>query len=84
MEKVIEVKPGIFEFDSPKTIETGAWANEHLDCNAIIDFNGNTIVVYAFTQDPKYNSLLGVFKQEKYNTKKILRGISSNGLRGLY
>lgn len=80
MSDVLETQKGIFEFTTPQTIDTGKWANEHLDCDAIIDNHGSTIVVYAFTLDPKYNSSLGDFRRKKYSKQKILKGISSNGL----
>lgn len=80
---ILEPQKGIFEFTTPQTIDTGKWANEHLDCDAIIDNHGSMIVVYAFTVDPKYNSALGDFRRKKYRSQKILRGISSNGLNSL-
>ena len=83
MRDVTEPKKGIFVFLTPQTVDTGKWANEHLDCDAIIDNHGNTIVVYAFTVDPKYNGSLGDFRKEKYSGQKILRGISSNGLNSI-
>ena len=61
----------------------GEWANEHLDCDAIIDYYGSSIVVYAFTIDPEYNSLLGDYRKKKYRNQKILKGISSNGLNSI-
>ena len=83
MNDVIEAQEGIFEFTNPQTIDTGIWANEHLDCDAIIDNHGSTIVVYAFTLNAKYNSALGDYRRRKYTNQKILRGISSNGLNSL-
>ncbi len=83
MNDIIETQEGIFEFTSPQIIDTGMWANEHLDCDAIIDNHGDTIVVYAFTLDAKYNSALGDYRRQKYTNQKILRGISSNGLHSL-
>ena len=69
MNDIIETQEGIFEFASPQTIDTGIWANEHLDCDAIIDNHGDTIVVYAFTLDSKYNrlySFLSTFRSLSY------------------
>ena len=63
--------------------ESSILLTEHLDCDAIIDNHGSTIVVYAFTVDPKYNGSLGDFRKEKYGKQKILRGISSNGLNSI-
>ncbi|MCR5788902.1 MAG: hypothetical protein K6G83_03355 [Lachnospiraceae bacterium] len=84
MNTVIETQTGIFEYTTPQTISTEKWINEHLDCNAIIDNQGSTIVVYAFTQDPKYNHALGeYFKQKNFKNQHILRGISSDGLNSL-
>ena len=83
MSDVFESQIGIFEFADPQIMDTGKWANEHLDCDAIIDNYGSTIVVYAFTMDPKYNSSLGDYRRKKYQNQKILRGISSNGLNSL-
>ena len=83
MAEVQEIQKGIFEFNSPLAIDTGTWATEHLDCDAIIDNHGGTIVVYAFTVDPKYNASLGEYRRKKYINQKILRGISSYGLHSL-
>ena len=83
MRDAIEAKKGIFVFQTPQTMDTGKWATEHLDCDAIIDNHGSTIVVYAFTVDPKYNGSLGDFRKEKFGKQKILRGISSNGLNSI-
>ena len=85
MDNVIEAQKGIFEFTSPQEISTELWANEHLDCDAIIDDCGSTIVVYAFTRDPKYNYALQQYKKDKKLVKQyILRGISSDGLNCLF
>ena len=84
MDNVIETKTGIFEFSTPQTISTEKWINEHLDCDAIIDNLGSTIIVYAFTRDPKYNCALeGYMKEKNYADQHILRGISSDGLYSL-
>ena len=84
MNDVIEKQEGIFEFSNPQKIRTETWANEHLDCNAIIDYLGNDIIVYAFTRDPKYNYALTKYKKAgRYNKQTILRGISSDRLNSL-
>ena len=84
MNDVVETQTGIFEFTSPQTISTEKWINEHLDCDAIIDNLGSTIVVYAFTRDPKYNYALEKFRKERnYNQQHILMGVSSDGLNSL-
>ena len=80
MNETIEAQTGIFEFTKPMTIDIGTWANDHLDCDAIIDNHGSTIVVYAFTREPQYNSALKDYRRQKFSAQKILRGISSNGL----
>lgn len=85
MNEAIEIQEGIFQFASPQKISTEQWANEHLDCNAIIDDFGDNIIVYAFTRDPKYNYVLEKYKKEKnYTSQYILRGISSDGLNCLF
>ena len=85
MSEVIETQKGIFEFISPQKISTEKWINEHLDCDAIIDNLGSTIIVYAFTQNPEYNhALVGYKKKKNYKDQHILRGISSDGLNSLY
>ncbi len=85
MGDVIEKQEGIFEFTSPQRISTETWINEHLDCDAIIDDEGSYITVYAFTLDPKYNYALEDYKSEhNYSKQYILRGISSDGLNGLF
>ena len=85
MNDTVEVQEGIFEFLSPQTIGKETWINEHLDCDSIIDDQGNSIVVYAFTIDPKYNYDLEEYKQKgNYSKQYILRGISSDGLSSLF
>ncbi len=83
MIEAVETQTGIFEFESPQTVETGAWASDHLDCDAIIDNLGGSIVVYAYTREPRYNGALRDLRKTKYNKQKILRGISSDGLNSL-
>ena len=85
MPSAIEAETGIFEYTTPQTVSTEAWINEHLDCDAIIDNHGSTIVVYAFTIDPEYNFELKQYKRKKnYKDQHILRGISSDGLNSLF
>lgn len=84
MPNVTETQTGIFEFTCPLTISMEKWINEHLDCDAIIDNLGSTIVVYAFTREPQYNYALERYKKKKnYLKQHILRGISSDGLNSL-
>lgn len=84
MNDVVEVQQGIFEFTSPKEVNTDQWLEEHLDCDTIADYNGSTIVVYAFTLEPKYNyALKGYRKSKKLDKQQILKGISSDGLNSL-
>ena len=85
MNDVIETQEGIYEYTSPQKVDTEKWLNEHLDCDAIIDDFGSTIVVYAFTMDAKYNYALKNYKRSRdYSKQYILRGISSDGLNGLF
>ena len=85
MNDVIEAQEGIFEYTIPQRINAEKWLNEHLDCDAIIDDLGNDFVVYAFTLNPKYNYALRKYKSMKSYTKQyLLRGISSDGLNGLF
>ena len=84
MREAVETQAGIFEYTPPQTVSKETWAREHLDCDAIIDDNGSTIVVYAFTRDPRFNHALERYKEKKnYNTQFILGGISSDGLNSL-
>ena len=85
MPATIEAEKGIFEYTEPQTVNKETWAREHLDCDAIVDDNGSTIVVYAFTLDPRFNYALERFKKktEKYLRQFILGGISSDGLNSL-
>ena len=81
MDEAVEVQQGIFEFTSPKEVDTDQWLEDHLDCDTIADYNGSKIVVYAFTLDPKYNyALKGYRKTKKLDNQQILKGISSDGL----
>ena len=84
MDEAVEVQQGIFEFTSPKEVDTDQWLEDHLDCDTIADYNGSKIVVYAFTLDPKYNyALKGYRKTKKLDNQQILKGISSDGLNSL-
>lgn len=84
MSNVVEAQKGIFEFTSPQEMSTEEWLNEHLDCDAIIDNLGKTIIVYAFTREPRYNYILESFKKmRRLDRQHILRGISSDGLNSL-
>lgn len=85
MVDVIEVKEGVFEYTTPQEISAEQWLNEHLDCNAIVDNHGDEFVIYAFTLDPKYNIALREYKDSHdYSKQYLLRGISSDGLNGLF
>ena len=85
MSEVIEAQEGIFEFTTPQRINAEKWLSEHLDCNAIIDDLGNDFLVYAFTRNPKYNYALKKYKNMRNSAKQhLLRGISSDGLNGLF
>ena len=85
MNDVIEAQKGIFEYTEPQTVNTEEWLNSHLDCDAIIDDHDSTIVVYAYTTDPKYNYALEKYKKKKdFSGQYILRGISSDGLNSLF
>ena len=84
MNEAVEVQKGIFEFASPKEVDTDRWLEEHLDCDTIADYNGSKIVVYAFTLEPKYNHALKAYrKDKKLDNQHILKGISSDGLNSL-
>lgn len=85
MPTAIEAEKGIFEYKEPQTVNTEEWLNNHLDCDAIIDDHDNTIVVYAYVTDPRYNCALEGYKKKKdYKKQYILRGISSDGLNSLF
>ena len=79
MTNVTEPQTGIFEYTTPQTISTETWINEHLDCNAIIDNHGSTIVVYAFTLDPKYNHALGEYRKKKNYKNQHILSLRSRG-----
>lgn len=84
MNEAVEVQQGIFEFTTPLEVDTDKWLEEHLDCDTIADYNGNNIIVYAFTLEPKYNHALKAFrKTRKLDSQHILKGISSDGLNSL-
>ncbi len=84
MEDVVEVQKGIYEFVTPKEFDTEQWLEDHLDCDTVADYLGNTIVVYAFTLDPEYNhDLKGYRKSKRLDNQRILKGISSDGLNSL-
>ena len=84
MPNAIETETGIFEYPEPQIVSTEEWANNHLDCDAIVDDNGSSIVVYAFTMEPRYNYALEGYKKKKYNSQYILKGVSSDGLNSLF
>ena len=82
---ITEPVTGIFEYNPPQTMSKEKWLNEHLDCDAIIDNLGQTIVVYAFTRDPEYNYELTQYKRSHdFFGQHILMGISSDGLNSLF
>lgn len=84
MSDVVEVQEGIFEFTTPTEVSTEKWLEEHLDCDTIVDDFGSTLVVYAFTLEPKYNYALENYKKiHKLDKQRILGGISSDGLNSL-
>lgn len=84
MNDVVEIQKGIFAFTNPTEVNTEKWLEDHLDCDTIADYLGDTIIVYAFTLEPKYNYDLEKYKQtQKLDKQHILGGISSDGLNSL-
>lgn len=83
MNDIIETQTGIFEFITPQEVNASEWMENHLDCDTIMDDKGQTLIVYAFTMESKYNSTLADYRKKKYGKHYILKGISSNALNSL-
>lgn len=71
--------------DSPIEIDMGKWVINHPDCDAIFDIieGGPVIIVYAFSTAKEGNRPLHAFRDMKFSGKRILKGVSKDGVAKL-
>ena len=61
--------------DKPITVNLGKWIIEHPECDSICER------IYAYALSKEGNAQLQALRDEKFVGKKILMGITMNGLR---
>lgn len=69
----------------PLEVNYGQWAIDHPECDTIYEQigTGSTILVYAFALSKKANSLLVKYRDKHLQDKKILMGVSLDGIRSI-
>ncbi|MBQ9361751.1 MAG: hypothetical protein IJT96_12020 [Lachnospiraceae bacterium] len=69
--------------DKPITVNLGKWIIEHPECDSICERigSGPDYLIYAYALSKEGNAQLQALRDEKFVGKKILMGITMNGLR---
>ena len=76
---------GIMVLEYPITVNLGEWVIDHPDCDSICERigTGPNYLIYAYALDISANDALEKFRNEQYPDKKILTGVTMDGIRGL-
>ena len=69
---------GIIFFTKPYRVKYNDWISKHLDCDSIIDDNGNYVDIICYASSEDYNYSLRQLRNEKYPDKQILQGFPSS------
>ena len=67
----------------PITVNLGEWVIEHPECDSICERIGPNYLIYAYATDKDGNGDLEELRDEKFSEKKILEGVSLDGIRRL-
>ena len=69
----------------PITVNLGEWVIEHPECDSICERigTGPNYLIYAYATDKDGNGDLEELRDEKFSEKKILEGVSLDGIRRL-
>ncbi len=69
----------------PIQIDFGDWVKMHPDCDSIMEMigTGPIMLVYAYATSKAGNKALNQLKKQKYADKKILMGVSKDGISRL-
>ena len=82
---VMEKKDEIEILDFPIEANYGQWAIDHPECDTIYEQIGTSsvILVYAFAKSKRGNKLLEIYRNDHLKDKKILMGVSMDGIRSI-
>lgn len=71
--------------DQPIKTDFGQWIIDHPDCDTIFDKaeTSSVIIIYAYATSKKGNSDLHLYRDTHFTGKKILKGVSLDGIRKL-
>lgn len=71
--------------DWPLEVDFGDWIIDHPDCDTVYEriSGSSNILVYAYASDKSGNDILRDLRDRNYSGKKILQGVSENGIRQL-
>ncbi len=71
--------------DYPIEINYGDWVINHPDCDSIMEMigNGPIMLVYAYSTSKEGNKELRQLKDTSFSDKKILMGVSKDGISRL-
>ena len=71
--------------ECPIDISLGDWAIEHPECDAIYEpiGNGPMIRIFAFARSHDGNAELKKTRAMKFETKRILKGMTYDGISGI-
>lgn len=77
--------PNIKIPNTPLVVNLGEWIIEHPDCDSIcerIDANHNYLI-FAYASQKSGNQDIKKLRDERFSDKKILMGVTADGIRGL-
>ena len=82
---VVEKNGDIEILDFPIEANYGQWAMDHPECDTIYEQIGTSsvILVYAFAKSKSGNKPLELYRNNHLKDKKILMGVSMDGIRSI-
>ena len=84
MDSVIETE-NICVYDYPVEVDCGEWIVKHPECDTVCEQigAGSIMLVYAYATSKEGNESLHAYRDKKLSDKKILKGVSMDGIRRL-
>lgn len=75
----------IFVYDYPVEVDCGDWIVNHPDCDTVCEQigSGSIMLVYAYATSKSGNKPLHIYRDNNLSDKKILKGVSMDGIRRL-
>ena len=84
MDAVMSVE-NISVYEYPVEVDCGEWIVNHPDCDTVCEQigSGSKMLVYAYATSKKGNEPLHAYRDKNLSNKKILKGVSIDGIRRL-